>query len=78
MISNILIALYGDMGLLDLLLNQTWVHLPRLSKANLLILGYGKGKCSIYCRTPSKETSPAQKACRELFKAFRERFFKTE
>ena len=78
MISNTLIALYGDRGLLDLLLNQTWVYLPRLSKANLLILGYGKGKCSIYCRAPSKETSPSQKACREVFKAFRERFLKTE
>ena len=33
-----------------LLLNQTWVCLPTHSKTNLLTLGNGEGKCSVYCR----------------------------
>ena len=39
-----------------MLLNQTWVHLPTHSKANLLTPGCGEGKCSVYCRAPSKES----------------------
>ena len=35
--------------------NRTWVHSPMSSKANLLILGCGEGKYSIYCRALSKE-----------------------
>ena len=35
---------------LSLLLNQTWVRLPAQSKANLLTLGCGEGKGSVYCR----------------------------
>ena len=42
-----------------LLLNETWVHSPTRSKANLLTPGCGEGKCSIYCRAPSKETRTA-------------------
>ena len=38
-----------------LLLNQTWVYLPSHSKANLLTLGYGEGKCSIYYKAPGKK-----------------------
>ena len=36
--------------------NQTWVHSPAHSKANLLTPGFGEGKCSVYCRVPSKES----------------------
>ena len=39
-----------------MLQNQTWVQLPSGSKANLLILGCGEGKCSIYCKAPAKES----------------------
>ena len=35
---------------------KTWVCLPTCSKANLLTLGSSDGKCSIYCRAPSKES----------------------
>ena len=38
-----------------LLLNQTWVYLPSHSKADLLTLGYGEGKCSIYYKAPGKK-----------------------
>ena len=43
---------------------QTWVHLPMLSKANLLTLGCGDGKSGTYCRVPSEasRTASAQKA----------------
>ena len=39
-----------------LLLNQTWVHSPTHSKANLLTLGRGEGKCSVYFRAPSTDS----------------------
>ena len=32
---------------------QTWFYLPAHSKANLLTLGCGEGKCSLYCREPA-------------------------
>lgn len=38
-----------------LLANQTWARLPMHSKANLLTLGYGEGKCSIYYKAPGKK-----------------------
>ena len=38
------------------LLNKPWVCLPGCSEANLLTLGCGEGKCSVYCRVPSKES----------------------
>ena len=41
--------------MINVLPNQTWVHLPTRSKANLLTPGCGEGKCSVYCRAPSKE-----------------------
>ena len=44
-------------GLPTLLPNQTWVHLPVCSKANLLTLDCGEGKCNIYCRIPNKLSS---------------------
>ena len=37
------------------LLNQTWIHSPACSKADLLTLVSGEGKYSVYCRAPSKE-----------------------
>ena len=43
-------------GKVALLPNQTWVCLPTCSKANILILGCGEGKCNIYCRAPSNES----------------------
>ena len=39
-----------------LLLNLAWVCLPTWSKDNLLTPGCGDGKCSVYCRAPSKES----------------------
>ena len=44
---------------LAVLLNQTWVRLPVCRQASLLALGCGEGKCSIYCREPSKESRAA-------------------
>ena len=45
--------------MMPMLLNQTWVHLPTCSKANLLTPGYSEGKCDIFCREPSKESKAA-------------------
>ena len=39
--------------------DQTWVCLPQCSKANLLTLGRGEGKCSIYCRHQESSTASA-------------------
>lgn len=39
-----------------LLPNQTWINLAACRKASLLTPGCGKGKYSIYCRPPSKES----------------------
>ena len=33
-----------------ILMNQTGVNLPVCSKVNLLTLGWGEGKCSVYCK----------------------------
>lgn len=41
------------------LLNQTWVHSPTHSKANLLTPDYGKGQCSICRQVPDKESGIA-------------------
>ena len=38
-----------------LLQNQTWVHLPSLSKANMLTSDSGERKHGLCCRAPSKE-----------------------
>ena len=35
---------------------QPWVRLPACKKSNLLTLGRGEGKYSVYCMTPSKES----------------------
>ena len=40
---------------LNLLPNQTWVHSPMCSKANLLTPNCGEGKYRFYCRAPSKK-----------------------
>ena len=47
-----------------MLSNQTWVHSPKCSKANLLTLVCGEGKCHVYCKVINKEfrTVGAQKA----------------
>ena len=39
----------NDKKSMALLPNQTWVHLPTCSKANLLTPGCGKGMYTIYC-----------------------------
>ena len=57
---------------LRLLQNQIWVCSPTHSKANLLTLGCGEGRCSIYCRVSSKEYRL------NSLMAFREVFLKTE
>ena len=44
------------MSFLLLLSNHTWVHLPVHSKANLLTLGCGEGKYSVYCRYQTRST----------------------
>ena len=36
-----------------LFLNQTWICLSDISKANVLTPGCGEGKYSIYCKVPS-------------------------
>ena len=55
-----------------LLLNQAWVCLPMHSKANLLTLGCGEGKCSVYCRSQARSPKDLNSPV-----AFRERFLKT-
>ena len=39
-------------SLVLVLLNQTWVYSLTLHKADLLTLGYGGGKYSVYCKAP--------------------------
>jgi len=62
-----------------LLLNQTWVCLPPAlcSKASLLTPSGGEGKCSVYCRAPSKESRSQGLKGSSSSVAFRERFLKT-
>ena len=50
---------------------RTWVHSP----ANPLAPGCSKGKCSVYCRMPSKA---ARQLMGQKIQTFRERFLKTE
>ena len=61
-----------------LLLNQTWVCLPPAlcSKASLLTPSGGEGKCSVYCRAPSKESRAAGAQKTKILKTFREKFLK--
>lgn len=40
----------------EVLPNQTWGCLPTGTQANLLTQDCGDGKCSIYCKTPRKES----------------------
>ena len=47
---------HSSVYVVNLLPRQTGVRLPTCSKANLLTLGFDEGKCSIYCRAPSKES----------------------
>lgn len=60
-----------------LLLNQTWVHVPVCTEANLLTQGCGEGKCSFYCRAPGKECRQLMLKSPKSLKAFTERFLKT-
>ena len=60
-----------------MLWDQTWVHLPTHSKTNLLTLGCDGGKCSIYCRAPSKESRQLEELKRpELPDGFQGEVFK--
>ena len=61
---------------LYLLQNQTWVHSPVCSKANLLTPGYGEGKYSAYCRAPSKENGQLMLKRPKLPNGFQGRGFK--
>lgn len=40
--------------------NQICVCLPVCSEANLLTLGCGEAKCSVYCKVPDKESGTAK------------------
>lgn len=46
------------------------------SKANPLTLGCGEGKCSVYCRVPSKESKWLVLRRPKLPKGFQEKVFK--
>ena len=56
--------------------NQTWVHSPAHSKANLLTPGCGEGKYSVYFRAPSKENGQLMLRRPKLPNGFQERGFK--
>lgn len=49
-------TIFRQLNHMLLLLNKIWVCLPMRIKANLLTLNCGEGKCSVYCKTPSKES----------------------
>ena len=57
-----------------MLWDQTWVHLPTHSKANLL--GCDERKYSIYCRAPSKESQQLELKRPELLDGFQGDVFK--
>ena len=57
--------------------NQTWVHLPMCSKANLLTPGC-EGKCSVYCRALSKESRQLVPKRPELPEGFQGNVFKNK
>ena len=59
-----------------MLANKTWVHSPTCSKANLLTLGCGEGKCKVYCRAPSKESRQLTLKRPELSDGFQRKVFK--
>ena len=46
------------------LVNQTWVHLPARSKANLLTLACGEGKYSVYCVAPQHGAEQGEQVAR--------------
>ena len=56
--------------------NQTWVYLPTCSKANLLTLGCGEGKYSMYRRAPSKESRQLVLKRPQLPEGFQRKVFK--
>ena len=60
--------------------NQTWVHLPVHSKANLLAPGCGEGKYRVYCKAPNigptKEKGQLLNKRPELPDGFQGRVFK--
>ena len=58
--------------------NQTWVRLPVRSKANLLTLGCGEGKRSVYFRVKQGVQGSECLKDPNSLKAFRERFMKIE
>ena len=60
----------------SVLLNQTRVHLPSGSKASLLTSGCGKGKYSLYFRTPNKENGQLMLNRPKLPNDFQGRSFK--
>ena len=39
-----------------MLLNQTWVHSLKYSKADLVILGCDEEKYTLYCKVPDEES----------------------
>ena len=59
-----------------LLANQTWVCSRACSKTNLLTLGRDEGKCSVYCRAPSKESRQLVLKRLELPDVFQGKVFK--
>jgi len=71
---------HADNNLITIIINelwdQTWVHLPTHSKTNLLTLGCDGGKCSIYCRAPSKESRQLELKRPELPVGFQGEVFK--
>ena len=46
--------------LLHMLLNQTWAHSLKSSKADPVILGYGEERCSLCCKLPDEESRAAR------------------
>ena len=61
---------------LAVLSNPTWVHSPKHSKANLLMLGCGDGKCSVYCRCQTRSMEQLMLKSPELLDGFPGKVFK--
>ena len=61
-----------------MLSNQTWVHLPAHSKANLWTPACGEGKYSVYIRAPNKESRQLVLKRPELHSGFQGKVFKRQ
>ena len=65
-------------GWMDVLWTQTWIHSPTHSKADLLTLACGDGKCSIYCGHQTRRSGQLMFKEPKLLDGFQGRVFKVK